>query len=114
MHDKEIIYNIKHFKGVVIGESAGTELQLKRYFITSTNNFYNYFAFYDGFGLVDDEFYLDVHTIDDEDYMKELQNASNDTKKRIYAIYDDGVILYDREKKDMELFGNIKIIDPIN
>ena len=31
-HDTEILYDIKHFKGLVIGESAGTELQLIRYF----------------------------------------------------------------------------------
>lgn len=114
LHDKEIIYDIKHFKGIVIGESAGTELQLKRYFITSTNNFYKYFAFYDGFGLIDDPFYMDVHTMNEENYIKELQYASNNTKKTIYAIYDNGVLLYNRETNELEQFGHIEIINPIS
>lgn len=50
VHDTEILYEIKYYKGLIIGESAGTELQLKRYFITAKNNYYKYFAFYDGFG----------------------------------------------------------------
>lgn len=112
LHDKEIFYDIKHFKGIVIGESAGAELQLKRYFITSTNNFYKYFSFYDGFGLIDDPFYIDVHTVNETNYIKELQDASNNSKKMIYAIYDDGALLYNRDSKKLELFGHIDIINP--
>lgn len=68
-HDTEILYDIKHFEGLVIGESAGTELQLTRYFITAKNNFYKYFAFYDGFGLINDPFYMDVHAINNKRYL---------------------------------------------
>jgi len=112
LHDTEILYDIKHFKGIIIGESAGTALQLKRYFITSKNNFYKYFAFYDGFGVIDDPFYMDVHTIDDEGYLKELIECANNTKKVVYGIFDDGVLLYNRETKELEKFGNIKEINP--
>jgi len=111
LHDTEIFYYIKKFKGIVIGESAGTELQLKRYFITAKNNYYKYFAFYDGFGLIDDPFYLDVHSIEDEEYFKKLKEISLDTKKDVYAIFDDGAILYNRENNDIELFGNVKLFE---
>ena len=40
VQETELLYDIKHFKGIIIGESAGTELQLKRYFITAKNNYY--------------------------------------------------------------------------
>ena len=67
--ETEILYNIKHYKGIIIGFSAGADLQLKRYFITAKNNYYKYFAFYDGFGVLDDPFYIDVHSINNKKYL---------------------------------------------
>lgn len=112
LHDTELIYDFKHYKGIVIGESAGTELQLKRYFITSKNNYYKYFAFYDGFGLIDNNFYIDVHTQNNKEYINELEQCSNKTKSIIYAIFDDGALIYNRKTNDLEQYGNIKIIEP--
>lgn len=114
VQETEILYDIKHYKGIIIGESAGTELQLKRYFITAKNNYYKYFAFYDGFGVIDDPFYMDVHSINNKKYLDKLQKISNDTKKDLYAIYDDGAMIYNRETKDIELFGNVKKFSPID
>ena len=79
----EILYEIKYFKGIIIGESAGTELQLKRYFITAKNNYYKYFAFYDGFGVIDDPFYIDVHTVNNKLYLNKLQDIANEKKKTV-------------------------------
>lgn len=112
VHDTEILYHIKHFKGIILGESAGTELQLKRYFITAKNNFYKYFAFYDGFGVIDDPFYIDVHSINNKRYLERLQKVADEKKKDVYAIYDDGVMIYNRENHKIELFGNVKIFNP--
>lgn len=112
VHDTEILYHIKHFKGIILGESAGTELQLKRYFITAKNNFYKYFAFYDGFGVIDDPFYIDVHSINNKRYLERLQKVADEKKKEVYAIYDDGVMIYNRENHKIELFGNVKIFNP--
>lgn len=70
LHDTELLYDIKYYKGIIIGESAGTELQLKRYFITAKNNYYKYFAFYDGIGVLDDPFYIDVHTVNNKSTKK--------------------------------------------
>lgn len=112
VHDTEILYHIKHFKGIILGESAGTELQLKRYFITAKNNFYKYFAFYDGFGVINDPFYIDVHSINNKRYLERLQKVADEKKKDVYAIYDDGVMIYNRENHKIELFGNVKIFNP--
>jgi len=107
VHETELLYNIKYFKGLIIGESAGCELHLKRYFITEKNNYYDYFAFYDGFGIIDDTFYMDVHSMDDLDYSKKLQEIANEKKRIVYAIFDDGAIIYNRDVKECKLFGRV-------
>lgn len=112
VHDTEILYDIKYYKGIIIGESAGTELQLKRYFITAKNNFYKYFSFYDGFGVINDPFYIDVHTINNSRYLSKLQKVANEKKKNIYAIYDDGAMIYNRDTEEIELFGNVRTFKP--
>ena len=106
LHDTEILYDLKNYKGVIIGESAGAELQLKRYFITEKNNFYDYFAFYDGFGILDDPFYFDVHSIQDDEYLEKLKSIGQEKKKDIYAIFDDGALVYNRETKKFKTFGH--------
>lgn len=110
----EILYEIKYFKGIIIGESAGAELQLKRYFITAKNNYYKYFAFYDGFGVIDDSFYFDVHSVNNKLYFNKLQDVANKNKKTVYAIFDDGAIIYNRNSKEIELLGNVKIFNSGN
>lgn len=112
VQETEILYNIKHYKGIIIGFSAGADLQLKRYFITAKNNYYKYFAFYDGFGVLDDPFYLDVHSINNKRYLEKLQNVANDKKKNVYAIFDDGAMIYDRNTSKIELFGNVIKFEP--
>lgn len=72
VHDTNLLYVLKHTKKIMIGESAGTELQLIRNFITAKNNYYKYFAFYAGFGLINDDFYIVVHTINNKNYLNKL------------------------------------------
>ena len=112
LHDTELIYYIKYFKGIIIGESAGSELQLKRYFITAKNNYYKYFAFYDGFGVLDDPFYIDVHSINNKRYLEKLQEVADDKKKNVYAIFDDGALIYNRDCNELEIFGNVLTFVP--
>ena len=107
VQETELLYNIKHYKGIIIGASAGAELQLKRYFITAKNNYYKYFAFYDGFGVLNDPFYLDVHSINNKRYLDKLQNVANEKKKNVYAIFNDGAIIYNRETLELESYGNV-------
>lgn len=114
VHDTEILYDIKYFSGIIIGESAGAELQLKRYFISAKNNYYKYFAFYDGFGVLDDPFYFDVHSITNKFYLDKLQKIANDSKKDVYAIYDYGAIIYNRKNNTIKTLGNVDIFKPNN
>lgn len=112
VHDKELLYVLKHTKKIVIGESAGTELQLKRYFITAKNNYYKYFAFYDGLGLLDDPFYMDVHTVNNKNYLNKLQKVADEKGKDVYAIYDGGVIIYNRDSLKMSILDPVKKFSP--
>ena len=113
VQDPEILYEIKHFKGIVIGASAGAELQLKRYFITAKNNYYKIFSFYDGFDIINNPFYFDVHSIDDKEYLDKLQSVANEKEKSVYAIFDDGAIIYNRDNKKIEIFGNVREFKPM-
>ena len=112
VQETELLYNIKYYKGIIIGASAGADLQLKRYFITAKNNFYKYFSFYDGFGVIDDPFYIDVHTINNSRYLSKLQKVANEKSKNVYAIYDDGAMIYNRDTEEIELFGNVRTFKP--
>ena len=107
VQETEVLYEIKHYKGIIIGESAGACLQFKRYFITAKNNYYKYFAFYDGFGVLNDPFYIDVHSINNRFYMQSLSRISKKYQKKVYAIFNDGAILYNRKTNETELFGNV-------
>lgn len=112
VQETEILYEIKHYKGIIIGASAGADLQLKRYFITAKNNYYKYFAFYDGFGILDDPFYLDVHSINNHLYLSKLQKIAEEKQKNIYAIFDDGAIIFNRANTELKIFGNVKLFEP--
>lgn len=112
VHETEILYDIKYYKGIIIGESAGCELHLKRYFITAKNNYYKYFAFYDGFGIIDNPFYMDVHTTNNKRYINKLQETSNKTNKKIYAIFDDGALILNRQTNEVQKFGNVIELEP--
>ena len=111
VHETELLYEIKHYKGIIIGESAGACLQFKRYFITAKNNYYKYFAFYDGFGVLDDPFYIDVHSINNHMYLKSLQKTANKNNKNIYTIFDDGAIVYNRLNENIDIYGNVTKIN---
>lgn len=106
-HDTDLFYDLKYYKGILIGESAGALLQFKRYFITAKNNFYKYFAFYDGFGVIDDSFYLDVHSSSNSLYVRKLKHVAREKKCMVYALFEDGAIIYHRDSKKIELFGNV-------
>lgn len=112
VQDTECLYDIKHFKGIIIGSSAGADLQLSRYFITAKNNYYKYFAFYDGFGILDNPFYIDVHSINNKKYLEKLQRIANDKKKNVYAIFDNGAMIYNRSTSVLEKFGDVLTFEP--
>lgn len=112
LHRTELLYYLKHTSKIIIGESAGAVVQFKRYFATPENNFYKYFAFYDGIGIINDPFYIDVHTINETEYVSFLQEVANNKKKVIYAILNDGYLIYDRNKNEVLSQNNVLKIKP--
>lgn len=105
----ELLYDIKYYEGIIIGESAGAELQLNRYFITAKNNYYKYFSFYDGFGCIDNPFYFDVHSINNKNYLNKLERVALEKKKDVYAIFDDGAIIYNRKDNSIKKYGTVLV-----
>lgn len=114
VHKFDILYKIKYFQGIIIGESAGAELHLERYFITAKNNYYKYFAFYDGFGILKDPFYFDVHSSNNQKYLNKLQNIAKATNKRVFAIFNDGAIIINRQNQKIKCLGQVKEFKPNN
>ena len=98
---------IKEYNKIIIGSSAGAELQLADYFITAKNNYYKKFDWYKGFGVINNPFYFDVHSLNDEKYLSQFNEIAKDRNKNVYAIFDDGVIIYNRQSGKLELFGNV-------
>lgn len=107
--ETNILEEIRNFDKTIIGASAGTELQLNNYFITAKNNYYKKFAWYRGFGIIDDPFYMDVHSSNNYRYLNKLSQVANEMGKNVYAIYNDGAIIYNRKTKKISLFGNVKV-----
>lgn len=102
VYDKEILYSIKNYKGDIIGESAGAVLHFRKYFLTIENSYKNCLEYYNGFGIIDDDFVADVHTINTENYINRLKNIGNEMEKNIYAITDSEAIIYNRKNKKIE------------
>ena len=61
---------------------------------------------------MDDPFYIDVHTINNLRYLSKLQKVANEKNKNVYAIYDDGAMIYNRDTEKIDLFGNVRIFKP--
>ena len=60
--------------------------------------------------MIDDPFYIDVHSINNKLYKDKLRNVSKITNKSIYMIYDDGAIIYNRENKNIKEIGRVEVI----
>ncbi len=102
-----LLNTIKNFNKIIIGSSAGAELQLSDYFITAENNYYKKFDWYKGFGVIDNSFFFDVHSLNDEKYLNQFNEIAKNKQKDVYAIFNDGVIIYNRENDNVQLYGNV-------
>ncbi len=108
--DYDLLYDFKYFTKIIIGESAGACLQFSKYFITAKNNYYKYFAFYPGLGLIKDNFWIDVHSSDNFYYLQKLQNISHLYHKNIYCLKENGAICFNRHTGEIIKFGQVKTI----
>ena len=83
---------IKNYNKIIIGESAGTELQLKNYFITAKNNYYKKFDWYKGFAIINNPFFMDIHSSNNYRYINKLQKVANEKKQ--YMLFLMMVLLF--------------------
>lgn len=111
---------LKNYSNIIIGESAGTSIQFKRYFITEENNVPRGFKELEGVGILDVDFLTDVHTNihttgenkqNYGSYINKLKSLAKHYSKVIYAISDDGAILVDRITNKFEIFGRVQKIN---
>ena len=45
-------------------------------------------------------------------YLSKLQKVANEKNKNVYAIFDDGAMIYNRTSNELEIFGNVKTFEP--
>jgi len=98
---------LQKYDKIVIGSSAGAELQLKKYFITKKNNYYKKFDWYEGFGIIKEDFYFDIHSVNRGRYLPSLEKRSKNLKKNIYCIFNSGAIIYNRKTKELNCYGDV-------
>ena len=54
------------------------------------------------FGIIDDDFVVDVHTINTNNYINSLKDIGKHMEKNIYAITDSEVVIYNRKDKKLK------------
>lgn len=100
---------LSNYNGVVVGESAGAEIFFNNYYIMKENSFIQEQEHLNGIGLIN-EFYVDVHSIEEESYLSRLQQISEITSKPMYFMDNTSAIEYNFETKDIKCIGNAKKI----
>lgn len=96
-----------NYKGNVIGESAGSDLQFELYQIPKVNNFYDCSSFYNGFGLIRGQFAIDVHSQNDEEYLKEITRLAHMKNLKILTIDNHSCVVVNRQNNDIIKIGNV-------
>ncbi|MGG7057828.1 Type 1 glutamine amidotransferase-like domain-containing protein [Clostridium tertium] len=89
--EKKLLNYIDDSK-IIIGASAGALMQLKNYYISPDKD-YSEFLHLSGLGLIDKDFYIEVHyegTEIQNDCIKRILKEKTDT---VYAIKDNGGII---------------------
>ena len=96
-----------NYKGNMIGESAGSDLQFELYQIPKVNNFYECSSYYNGFGLIKGQYVVDVHSQNDEDYLKELTRLAQMKNLKILAIDNCSCMIVNRQNNEIVKIGNV-------
>lgn len=102
---------LKEYKGIIIGESAGAVLHFGKYFLTEENSYYKVFEYYNGIGILEGNFEIDVHTINSKEYIDKLKHIAKKDQKTIYAILDDGAILVNRQNNEIQILNDTIVIN---
>lgn len=95
---------LERYQGIMIGYSAGAMIQLNHYHITPDSD-YSTFSYEQGLDCIN-EFDIEVHYEETKVQKKHIHKVLKETKKDIYAIYDDGGMIV--EEKTKTIFGKVK------
>ena len=44
--------------------------------------------------------------------LSKLQKVASEKKKNVYAIFNDGAMIFNRDSNELELFGNVLTFEP--
>lgn len=83
IHEFDLYDTLLHYKGVIMGYSAGAVIQLAEYHLSPDED-YKEFAFYKGIPYLKD-FYLQVHYEDTETQNAAIQRVIKERGKTVYA-----------------------------
>lgn len=89
---------------IVIGASAGALMQLKNYYVSPDED-YDEFGYYEGIGIVKDDFQIEVHYEETEVQNECIRKVLKEKAEVVYAIKDDGGIIIEDGK--LSLMGNV-------
>lgn len=101
--EKDLLESIKEIK-VVIGASAGALMQLKKFYVSPDED-YSKFLIFDGLGLVDEDFHIEVHYENSRIQNKYIQKILKRHCNKVLAIKQKGGIIIDN--------GEVKVIGEV-
>jgi len=105
--EKDLLEEIKKCN-IIIGSSAGAMIQLKEYF-GSPDEEYPEFQYFEGLGLIDDHFSIEVHYSKTESQNKSIQKVLKKGAKIVYGISNNGGLVY--KDKQVTVFGDVTIFN---
>ena len=106
MQELGIVEAVRHFKGVVMGASAGAMLQLDVYHITPDDDYAEY-GIWNGLGLVKG-LDLEVHYLATEIQQQCSSRAVKELGLPVYKMWHEGGLLV--EKGKVTVMGNVELI----
>ncbi len=100
-----IVDDIRNFKGIIMGASAGAMVQFKEYHLTPDDDYYEY-NYYNGLGFIDD-FEIEVHYRNTLEQRESMRRYFSERRKKIYAVGNEGAIVYN--KGTVKTFGDVTL-----
>lgn len=105
VNEKGLLQSIKGSQ-VVVGSSAGALMQLAHYHISPDDD-YDEFCYFDGIGLVDKNFYVEVHYENSDVQNESIEKVLREKTDKVYAITNNGGIIVDDGK--VRTLGEVEI-----
>jgi peptidase E len=104
INEFELKEHLEKQEKIFIGSSAGAMIQFSQYHISPDLD-YDKFSLHEGLNFID-KFIIEVHYRRRKKQKSSLRKMYRDTHKPIFAIPDDGAIIYDH--KHLKLLGSAK------